>query len=467
MRHKQSSSPWIPVVTLSLMLGVTTLLSPVFAAAPPAKRPEAQQEFWARYDKKDWSAAIAEARRMAEQARADAKAQPLALANALTLLGNAQLSSGDKAGAEPSYREALQITEMHFGAASANMLDPLRGLGYTLALLERHQEAIPYLERSLVIGRRSFGLFDMAQQGVLRQLAASLTQTGKVIDAEKHMLYLQRIGERTYGESDPRMSPLLCIIGDWYVDTGNFMLGRDRYRLALQIVERKLGKNDAALVEPLRSTARSYMQEIFFFTQGFQPLQERTPLDFQGNGEPKGVNPKYLNNDGEKALERALAILDARPDTTPLLLGDTLIQLGDWHQLKHQPDKALVYYRRAATVVASMTTTDAAAAPLSFPVRIYYPLPPLAMRNRQLTPEQTEEKFVAVQFTVTGSGDVQDAKVIEQNGTTRQASEALQAIRASRFRPKFVNGEPVETEGLINREVFKTRKQPSEDGKDS
>jgi TonB family protein len=462
----QSSNPVLPVVTLSVMLGLATLLLPAAAAPPPSKRPEAQQEYWARYEQKDWSAAVEEARRLVQQARANTD-QPLVLANALTLLGNAQLGSEDKASAEPSYREALQIIETQGAAAGATMLDPLRGLGYTLALLDRHEEAIPYLERSLIIGRRSYGLFDMSQQGALRQLAASLTQTGKVVDAEKQMLYLQRVGERTYGDRDPRMSPVLCVIGDWYVDTGNFMLGRDRYREALQIVERKLGKNDLGAVEPLRSLGRSYMQEIYFLTQGYQPLRERAPLDPEGN-EPKGINPKYISSDGEKALERALAIIESHPETPPILLTDTLIQLGDWFQVKHQPEKALAHYRRAATMVPSIDTSIATnVAPLSFPVRIYYPMPPLAMRNRQLSPEQIDEKFVAVQFTVTGTGDVQDAKVIEQNGTSRQASEALQAIRASRYRPKFVNGEPVDTVGVINREVFKMRKPSPEEGKQS
>lgn len=465
----QSSNPVVPLVALSLMLSFATLLSPAAAAPPPPKRPEAQQEFWSRYDKKDWSAAIDEARKLVETARENAGQQPMVLASALTLLGNAQLSGGDKLSAEASYREALQITELQVGAASPSILDPLRGLGYALALLERHQEAIPYLERALVISRRSYGLFDISQQGTLRQLAASLTQSGKVLEAEKQMLYLLRLGERTYGARDPRMSPVLRIVGDWYVDTGNFMLGRDRYREAMQIVARKLGKNDPAMVDPLRSLARSYMQEIYFLTQGYQPLQERAPLDFQGSAQTKGINPKYLSSDGEKALERALEILEARPDTTPRLLTDTLIQMGDWFQLKHQPEKSLVYYRRAAAAFANLDTSspEAAAAPLSFPVRIYYPMPPLAMRNRQLGPEQIDEKFVAVQFTVTGTGDVQDAKVIEQNGTSRQASEVLQAIRASRYRPKFVDGEPVDTEGVINREVFKVRKQEPDEEKQS
>jgi TonB family protein len=465
----QSSNPVIPGLALSLLLGLGALTASSFsdAAAPPTPRPVVQQEFWARYDQKDWGAAIEEAKRLVDGARANAKQDPLALSTALTLLGNAQLSGGDKVSAEASYREALQVVELQGGTASPSLLDPLRGLGYSLALLDRHGEAIPHLERALIIGRRSNGLFDPSQQGMLRQLASSLTHEGRIEDAEKQILYLMRIGEQAYGKRDPRMAPVLCLVGNWYVDTGNFQMGRDRFREAMALVERKLGKNDPALVEPLRSLGRSYMQEIYFMTQGYTPLQERAPLDFQG-AEPKAINPKYISSDGEKALERALALLVARPDTTPMQLTETLIQLGDWFQLKHQPEKALTHYRRAASIVASMNSpSPEAAAALSFPVRIYYPLPPLAMRNRQLSPEQIDEKYVSVEFTVTGKGDVQDAKVIEQNGTSRQASEALEAIRASRFRPKFVNGEPVDTLGVVNREVFKTRKQQPDEEKQS
>jgi tetratricopeptide (TPR) repeat protein len=463
MRVRQACSPLLQAVVLGVLLGLTTLPVAPTAAAPPPHRPESQQEYWARYDKRDWSAAIQEARRLVERANETAKQKPQELASALTLLGNAQLSSGDKISAELSYREALRITELRGNPTDPALLDPLRGLGYTLALLERHDEAIPYLERALLVSRRAYGLFDMGQLGLLRQLANSLTQTGRLVDGAKQMLYLQRVGERTYGERDPRMAPLLCVVGDWYIDTGNFALGRDRFRDAIHIVERKLGKNDPALVQPLRGLARSYVQEIYFFSHGYQPLQDRTLID-PTNVEPRGINPKYISSDGERALQRALTILDARPDTTQAVLSDTLIQFGDWYQVKHQPDKAMVYYRRAASLTASAdpASPEAAVSPLSFPVRIYYPMPPLAMRNRQLSPEQVDEKYVSVQFTVTGTGDVEDAKVIDHNGTQRQASEALEAIRASRYRPKFVNGEPVNTEGVINREVFKMRKQEDE-----
>lgn len=466
----QSSNPVVPTVptlALSVLLGLGAVTATSFSdAAAPPRRPAAQQEFWAHYDKKDWGAAIEEAQQLVDRARANA--EPLALVSALTLLGNAQLSGGDKVSAEASYREALQLAEQHTGTASPVLLDPLRGLGYSLALLDRHQEAIPLLERALILSRRSQGLFDPSQQGMLRQLASSLTHEGRLEDAQRQILYLLRIGEQAYGKRDPRMAPVLCMVGNWYVDTGHFTLGRERFREAVALVERKLGKNDPALVEPLRALARSYTHEIFFVAQGYQAQHEYAQQSNFNGPEPKAINPKYLSGDGEKALERALAILDARPDTTPMLLTETLIQLGDWHQVKHQPEQALAYYRRAAGVVATMSEpSPEAAAALSFPVRLYYPLPPLAMRNRQLSPDRIDEKFVAVEFTVTDMGDVQDAKVVEQNGTSRQASETLEAIRASRFRPKFVNGEPVDTQGVVNREIFRTRKADPEEEKQS
>jgi TonB family protein len=214
--------------------------------------------------------------------------------------------------------------------------------------------------------------------------------------------------------------------------------------------------------------------------------RERAPTDADGTtNDSKSINPRYLSSDGEKSLERALKILESPAAAGNEALVPTLLQFGDWYQVKHQPDKAMRYYRRAAALAAKatpepgaaptatpVTTANAVAAsssaatqappPLSFPVRVYYPMPPQATRHQTLPRDQVDETFVEVQFTVTNEGDVEDAKVTEQNGTPRQASEALQAIRGARYRPKFVNGEPVETEGVTNREIFRTRKADGE-----
>jgi TonB family protein len=459
---------------------VATLLAAFCAAqaaeAPP--RPESQQEYWAQVDRKDWSAAITAAEQLVAAARERAKQQPLALAEALSLLGNAHYGAKDYASAEKDFTESLQTVEQHAGAASPKLLDPLRGLGYTLAASGRHKEAVPPLERALLIDRRSYGLFDIGQQNVLRQLAESLFKSGRVGDAERHVTYLVQLGERVYGRRDPRQVPILSFAAAWHGDIGDFITARVIYRHAISLVDQKLGPNDPAAVEPLRALAGTYTQELYYSTLGLRTQsRERMPTDADGSSnDTRQINPRYLNTEGEKALERAVKILEAQPPSAHDTLVTTLIQTGDWYQIKHVPEKALPLYRRAAALNATLAAATAATevaggteaaepAPLSFPVRVYYPAPSGATRNTTLPAEQVDERYVEVQFTVTSSGDVSSAKITGASGTPREVADALTAIRAARFRPKFVNGEPVETTGMSNREVFRTRKESVEGGR--
>ena len=464
---------------------IATLVAalPAAQAADPPRRPESQQEYWAQVDRKDWSAAISAGEQLVAAARAQTPQEPLALAEALSLLGNAQFGAKDYIAAEKAFTESLQTVEQHAGGASVKLLDPLRGLGYTLAAAGRHNEAVPQLERAVLIDRRSHGLYDIGQQTMLRQLAESLSKLGRVDEAERHIMYLVQLAERVYGRRDPRQVPILCFVGGWRADAGDFVGARAIYRHALALVDQKLGPKDPAAVKPLRALAESYTQEVYYSTLGIKTQGPRMPTDATGDSnESKPLNPRYLGNEGADVLERAMTILEAQPPSAHDTLVQTLIQAGDWYQIKHQPEKALPYYRRAAALNATLggaaetppaetttTTTPTAAtsepAPLSFPVRVYYPSPTRVTRTTLLPAEQVNERFVEVQFTVTNSGEVSDAKVTDANGTPREVSETLQAIRAARFRPKFVNGEPVATTGMTNREVFRTRKETADGGR--
>ena len=430
--------------------------------------PEAKQEYWAQIDERDWDAAVAAAQKIVAAAREKAGKDPLGLAEALSMLGSAHYGKKDFPAAEADFSEALKLVEEHAGSMSSNLLDPLRGLGFVLAAVGQHDQAVPYLDRAILISHRTYGLFDLGQQQILRQLAESLTATGRQAEAQRHMLYLLRVGERAYGRRDPRLVPILLQVGDWYAEVGEFMEARLTYRGAIDIIERKLGPDDLAVIAPLRKLAESYTQEIEYSTRGMPTGRDKVPSDADGSSnEFKSLNPRYIDADGERALERALRILQAHPNASRRTFAETLVQTGDWFQIKAQSDKALTYYRRAAALATPQDDGDAQSEPalLSFPVRIYFPQPIIATRNAMLPPEQADERYVQVEFTVTNEGDVANAKVIDQNGTARQASEFLQAIRASRYRPKFVNGEPVATP-LTSREVFKVRKQ-SEGEKES
>lgn len=427
----------------------------------PVVIPPSQQEYWARFDKQDWDAAIASAQQLVDAART-AEAPPDKLADALALLGDAQLGKKDFAAAQTTFNEALQLIEPIARSADSRLITPLEGMGFALAGQNKHAAAVTYMEKALALSRRSGGLFDLDQQDILRQLATSLTALGQPEAADQHMRYMVRVGEHAYGAEDPRLAPLLCTIGDWYSQRGQVLEARELYRNALGIVEKKLGRNDLAAVEALRSLAQSYIREVFLSNYGIHTQTDKlsaSPDAFNGEAQP--INPRFLAADGERALLRALAILEANPKRSVETLADTLLQLGDWYQVKQQPDKALPYYSRAWSAVAGDATLAAAGkeAVLGFPVQVYYPTPSLATRNLSRPPGEVIERFVQVEFTVLPDGTTKDERVVDQDATSRQASQTIEAIRGARYRPKFQQGQPVETKAVSYRQVFKQRKE--------
>lgn len=478
--------PWVALVQLAAQ--------PLWAA-PQAVAPPSQQEYWSQFDRKDWDAAITAAEALVATYRPTTPTTALPLSEALSLLGSAQLGKGNLVAAEAAFTESLKLAEQRVSGSSARLVDPLRGLGYTLAAEGKHAQAVPYMDRALLVSRRSAGLFDISQQGLLRQLTTSLTALGQPADAERHMLYLLRVGEHAYGADDPQMAPLHCLVGEWYTQLGHIDVARQSFRTALDIVERKLGRNSLAIVEPLRALAESYPREVLLSQYGIVTRQERLPSNVDGTGgDSEPLNPRYLSSDGERALLRAIKVLDANLDANPPdanrkldagkseadrsdanrpdedrtgtrhTLVETLLQTGDWFLMKQQPAKALPYYERADAMIGKEHAGPGIPneSALGFPVQIYYPTPSLATRNLQRPPTEVEERFVQVEFTARQDGSIADERVTDHDATDRQISQTLEAIRDARYRPKFVDGKPVDTPMVSYRQVFRQRKDPEE-----
>jgi TonB family protein len=420
-----------------------------------------REEFQSKIEQKDWGAAVQAAEALVASVRQSADKDPMALADALAMLGAARYRNADFSGAEATFTEALNLIEQHEGAASHRTLTPLRGLGFSFAARDRHEQAIPYLDRALLISHRTNGLFDVRQQPILEQLANSLTKINQALDAERHVNYMLHVGERAYGKDDPRLVPVMCSVGDWNAAVGYFDIARRHYRDAIRLVEKKLGENDPAVVLPLRRLAYSYIQELDFRAKGLlDPEEMNDPEQIQMNRRPD--NPRYISTDGQRALQRALKILKSDANASPQLLLETLVEMGDWYQVKQDTAKALDYYGQAAQTFAQVAAKgDAKSAqdPLAFPVRVYFPVPSPIARSYKMALPDSEEVYVQMELTVTSEGLVEQAKVIDSSAYPRNTSEILQAIKDARFRPKFVNGAPVEVTAFTFREVFRRRKR--------
>lgn len=412
-------------------------------------------------------------------ARSHAEADPLALEDALTALGDAFLNASQYANAGANYAEAVRLAEQHGGLETERVLAPLLGLGNTLARSGHHEEAVPRLQRALAIQRAQYGVFDLRQQLTLKTLAASLTAIDRVPEAQDLMIYRVRAAEKTYGEGSPKVIPALCDLGNWFAETGKSSEARLTFQTALNIVGDTPSLNAPIVVEPLRGIARAYMlrssyPEAWLYQSPARdhryrraappstpdcsaPGQECLPPYRMNSAGKRSVGIRELSREGEDALKRALRIVEADPDTSMQTRIETLIQMGDWYQIKKSPREALPYYQRASGLIKTAgRSSGSAATALDVPLRVYYPTPQIVAHVPDVPPGETRSNHVQVEFTVAADGSVSDARIVDHDTRDRYARDILAAVRASRFRPKFVDGQAVATPAVTYREVFWT-----------
>jgi tetratricopeptide (TPR) repeat protein len=353
----------------------------------------------------------------------------------------------------------------HAQTQTETELSPLLDQANALARSGHHEEAVPLLQRAVAIMRSQYGVFDLRQQGALKALANNLVAVGRVSEAQDLMIYRAHVAEKTYGEGSPKVIPVLCDLGDFFSETGKAAEAQMTFNVALNIVgadppgqryenarrydpvtrsfsvAAKDPLTDPIIVEPLRGIARTYMRRMSY------------PDAWLSIGE------RQLKQEGEDALQRALRILDADPSATPPQTRiETLIQMGDWYQIKKSPREALPHYQRAWQLIR--TTPDpsgSVSTALNLPLRVYYPTPGI-VAYVPMQAEEARSHYVQFELTVAADGSVSDARIVDHDTSDSYARDILDAVRASRFRPKFVDGKPVATTGITYREVFRTDK---------
>ena len=402
---------------------------------------------------------IEAARERVNEARARDNVDSLALESALTALGDASLEASRYATAEAAYAEALQLAEQQGGREGERALPALMGLGKARAEASHHEEAIPVLQRALTITRTQYGLFDLRQQDVLKSLAVSLTAVERVPEAQELMLYRVRTAEKNYGEGNPKVIPAVCDLGDWFSEAGMYLQARMAYYMALNIVGATGSLEAPIIVEPLRGIARTRMRAES--DPEFELPRRPAPVSYSKSmgaisGRPRNARVAF-DQEGEEALKRALRIVEADPAASPQTRIETLIQMGDWYQIKKLPREALPYYQRAWQL--SRTTPSAlssASTTLNVPVRVYYPTPQIVSDAPAAHAKELQAHYVQVEFTVAADGSVQDARIVDRDANDRDAQEIFDAVREARFRPTFVDGQPVAAPGITYREVFWT-----------
>lgn len=430
--------------------------TPADAAAPPPAQPptaaDLQPSFRQLLDARQYEQAVAEAKRLVDAAAQLPEAGE-ELQVALMNLAVAQHLSGDFLGAEASYLRVIGLVEASGRLTTPRLARAEAGLAATYYAGRRYDLAAEHFDRAVMLSRRSEGLFNEAQLPLLQKYADSLTEVGRLNDALKVQRYSLRVVERKYGAAGVRYAAQLESVGRWYARIGSYDASRAALRRAIEIVETANGVNAPELIGPLTALADCDRRQLLDSSQrDLSSADDMRRSMFHDPMAPLGpsLSATTISSEGQKALERAVAIASSRPDPSPVQLANVRTQLGDWFQSQKQFDRALPQYQLAWQLATGQTVDGKPLAEQLFgrPVLLHYEPPINWDRHFGKPPGEAMVRTAAVEFTVSAQGRVIDPKAVADGGDPKLGVLTEKAAQSARYRPRMDKGLPAETPGV-------------------
>jgi tetratricopeptide (TPR) repeat protein len=424
--------------------------------SPPSEAPQTEADQYAKFrsllDAKQYDQAVELARAIADEAARhpeDAESLQIAVMN----LATTQYLAGDYVGAEESYQRVIALIEASGRPMRPRLARAEAGLAVTYYAGKRYDLAVERFDRAIALSRRSEGLFNEAQLPLLEKYADALTEINRVKDAQRVYSYGLRIVERKYGAGSLRYADELEKVGRWYASIHAYDVSRGTLRQAIEIIEKSKGENAPELIGPLTALADCDRRQLLDqSTFEAPPVDEQRSALFHDALTPysPSLSTGSLSSEGQKSLERAVAIAADRPDPSPVQLADVRTQLGDWYQSKQAVDEALPSYQLAwqAAVGQSVDGTPLTEKLFGRPVLLYYEPPDGWDRYYGRPSEDVEVRNVEVEFTVTAQGAVVNPSVVSDDGDPKHGSQTARAVQRARYRPRLEAGKPVDTPGV-------------------
>jgi tetratricopeptide (TPR) repeat protein len=410
-------------------------------------------EFKRLFEAGQHAAAVEQARKVVELAERNGAAGPEDLTVAVMNLGLAERTAGDYVAAEASYQRAIGLIESAGRLTNPRYARAHAGLALTYYDAQRHDLAAPAFDKAIALNRRAEGLFNEEQLPLLEKQADSLTALGRPEEALQAHRYALRLVGRRSGERSLPYARELESVGHWYSRARAYDASRATLKRSAELYAALRGPEALEIIGPLTGiaeNARRWIYDPAAWAQSAEDAERRSMYHDPVMPGPPSLSPSTIENEGLRALERAIAIADANPAAPPATVAGVRVQLGDWHQSRQAPERALPHYQQAWQAASQVTENDRPLTEALFgaPLLLNFVAPEGWNRYAQRPPEEVERRDIEVEMTVTAQGRVQDARVVEDGGDPRLASRGQRAAESGRYRPRFAEGAPVDTPGI-------------------
>ncbi|AMX01694.1 energy transducer TonB [Microbulbifer thermotolerans] len=364
-----------------------------------------------------------------------------------------------------SYRERIEEMETMYGAYGAGMDEQLLGLGTALQEAGAHEEAISQFRRAMLISRVNEGLYSLSQIPMIERMIESQIALNQWEEANDNQQYLYWLHARNYGEKDPRMLPVINNLSRWHLQAyveekggtlfEHLISATNLYQLAVDIITQNFGANDLRLVEALRGLKATNYYLATYEGEPQPPVVVNTSF---GSGNVDAQRRSKLDHyrmnsfsSGKNAIARIVDVYQKNPQSPPAASAKAKVELGDWYMMFNKWHSARQTYGEAYQALWDNGATnreieDIFGRPAALP----------ALPMLEEDPNTPANAYVTVAYDVTAFGKARNIRILNAYPEDRISirSRVRSVLKRAKFRPRFENGEPVETKNIVQRFVF-------------
>ncbi len=364
--------------------------------------------------------------------------------------------------------------ESESGAYSAKLSEHLLTLASHYQEKGKHQNAIEVYKRAIHVQRINEGLYNLNQVTMIERMIDSQIALGdweEAADRHSHLFWLH---QRNFGEDDPRMLPVLDKMSSWHLNAyaispvnqhHHLSNAYEMFQRSIGIVTKHHGETDTRLIKPLQGLAISNYYLARLNAQQQPRRASSTPthegaITFRNSAaaeaERRSRIDHYMLNSyhsGKQAIQQMIEIFRADDDGDPANQIRAQVQLGDWYMLFDRPNSATDEYQAAYQAMSQYEHLNDYKTQVFGQPRALPDLPNIQAETRDAN---DPHDYVVVQYDVTARGDARNIEFLESKPKNSVGNRVMvrRSLKVAKFRPRFDQGEPVDTQGIVHRYII-------------
>ena len=354
-------------------------------------------------------------------------------ASALNNLGIVQHSNKQYDAAIQNFTSAVEIIEFAEDRLHDALINPLKGLGAAQLAIGRPDQARKTFDRAAHITHVNDGPHNIDQVEILESIVEAYIRMGDPKAARDILDRIHIINVKFFEEDPIGLLPTLMTRAEWQHRAGYYADERVTYRRTIRIIESVDGKDSPMLVEPLRRLGESFY---------FADLSMATPQQ-QGNV-----------STGEAYFKRAARIAEKAEDMDWRESAKTRLALADYYNYTNALNRARSLYTETWEFLSADEDRIALRDQLFSEPRAIREdvLPVFAGRGQlgEVKPDEILKGKVTVTYNVSSRGRLRDLTTeVDPPEFTDMQTMVHREIRRRTFRPRFVDGEAVDSDNVV------------------